>query len=260
MRGARDCLPHCSLFGPENHSPTHNWKSVEQNATHVHSSVHVHRTSFMCFWTFTYPILVTEETEGESVWVREKKPTIPTGKASSHAGPSGGWVPSAFPASREQRLHSSAEDLLPASGAAWPTCQSQMTESLTVTLRRSLFRSHRDRTQSEILTLNLYMLPCDPFNRSFISLCSELAADSDENKLWPTFWELPLSSWSPRNQGVPQWSRIENWNAWPGSTQAHGDITHHIRAVVSSGRRLRKGLRTTGAQGLQHGWTLCFLY
>lgn len=54
------------------------------------------------------------------------------------------------------------------------------------TLGGSLFWPCRDRTQSEIWTLNLYILLCDPMQQVLIFFCSHLTADRDENKLWPT--------------------------------------------------------------------------
>lgn len=181
---------------------------------------------------------------------------IPPGKASSHAGPSGGRSQRALPATRERHLHSSADDLLSASGATWPTCQSQMTEPLTVTLERQFVLASQGQNSEWNLDSESLHAAQWPVNRSLIFLCSKLAADSDENKLWPTFGELPLSSSSPRNQGVPQWGRIEKWNAWPGSPQTHGDDPHQSSRCVLW-RKLRKGLGG-GYTGLQHCWAFCF--
>ena len=65
-----------------------------------------------------------------------------------------------------------AEDL-PGPGL-WPTSWSQMTEPLSLSSGDSLFWPHRDRTASEIWTLNLYMPPCGPFDGPLLFLCSNL--------------------------------------------------------------------------------------
>lgn len=98
-----------------------------------------------------------------------------------------GAGPSCLPSSQEQRLPPSAGPP-PGPAALWPTSQSPVTEPLTLISGDSLFWPHRERTQSESLTLNLFTCCC--VTRSigfFIFLCSTLAADSNDSKLGPTF-------------------------------------------------------------------------
>lgn len=124
-------------------------------------------------------------------------------------------------------------------------------------LRRRVW-SRRGRTRSEILTLYLHILLCRQSSRSLISLCSNLAAD--QNKLWPTFRELPLSSSPPGSQGVPQGDSRKREVKSVDRQPSHvlGDIKPHIRPWFPLWRRLRKGL----GEGSSGGFSVSehFLY
>lgn len=184
--------------------------------------------SLMCFWTFIYPVLVTKETKWESVWVRDMS-IIPTRKAGSHKVLLAGDSKVSFTSSQGT---ASSFICWGSTTSLWDylghvsVSNDRTTYLLPLEAVCSGLPGTELRVKSWLSIFTCYRVA--RFNRSFIFLCSELAADNDENKLWPTFWELPLSSLSPGNQGVPQWGRIENWNTWPGRTQKHGDKKHHI--------------------------------
>lgn len=184
--------------------------------------------SFICLWTFSYQVR-------EDLGQRDKL-IIPIGKVNPQAGPSvgGSEMPSRCPG------NSTIFHLLRICylGSGLSGTQVSFEWQNLCYLRRRFVLASEGQNSSGILTLYIHILLCDPFNRSLIFLWSKLATDSNENKLWPTFRELPLSSLPPVESG----SDAERKRSEKPELAAYAHVWWHkaprLGAVVSSGEEV----------------------
>lgn len=185
--GAKDSTTPSASMAHEGYLPQS--ESVQQETTHIHSVCTLITTiSLIWFWTFRYRILITGR-PSEKEWSDQRDTSvISIGKASLRAGPS---------VSRSQ-----ASSWNPAT-VIWG-CLVHKAVSCSGSTYYYLGRQFGPGGSelSDISTPKLYIPLGDLFSKFLIVFWSKLMAEGDENKLWPIFWALPLSSSSLRHQSV----------------------------------------------------------